>query len=384
MRHIGTGTFKASPLAREYINNVLDTGRLSYGPYSQRFEQEFAQIHGCKYGILSNSGTSSLLVALQALKELHGWQPGDEVLIPSVTFVSDVNIVLHLGLKPILVDVEREYYCIDPALIEPAITPKTRAIIPVHLFGQPCDMGTISAIARANDLRMIEDSCESGFASFKGQSVSSWGDIGCHSFYMAHIITTGVGGMSLTNNRDYAVKMRGLTNHGLAYEHLSKSEEFDPMMLSRFFVFDSVGHSFRVTEFESALGVAQLGEWREIVAARQFNYAHLFGCLIPLEKKGLIQLPKIRGGVRFCPMMFPVLTLTESKHGLMKHLTQNGIGVRDTLPLTNQPAYKGLFDECDYPIARFMNEHGLYCGIHQGLDRTDIDYIAQVINDYYK
>lgn len=382
-RRVGTGTVTISPLARYYINDVLDKGWLSYGEYSRRFEQEFANLHGCKYGILSNSGTSSLLVALQAMKEIHGWRDGDEVIHPAVTFVAGINVTLQAGLKPVLVDVEREYYCIDPALIERVITPRTKAIMPVHLFGQPCDMELVTAIAKAYNLKVIEDGCEAAFATYQGKSISSWGDIGCHSFYAAHIIVAGVGGISLTNDRDYATKMRSLTNHGLAYEYLSKSEEFDPDMLSRYFVFDTVGHSFRVTEMEAALGVAQLQDRLKMVTRRQENFWYLKESLKELDQRGLIQLPKVRDCVSYCPMMFPIITLTEPKNGLMAYLTQRGIGVRDTLPLINQPVYKGLFNEVDYPIAKMMNEQGLYCGVHHGLEWVDLDYIAQCVIDYY-
>ena len=364
------------------VNQVLRSGRISYGPVSQEFERRFAEMHGCKYGVLSNSGTSSLLVALQTLKELHGWQDKDEAICPALTFVASVNTIIQNRLKPVLVDID-DYCGIDPGLIEAAITPKTRAIMPVHLFGQPCDMAAVLDIAYARGLKVVEDSCEAAFATVDGRSISSLGDIGCHSFYMAHIITTGVGGMAVTSNRDYAMKLRSLTNHGLSYEHLSGSDEFDPMMLSRYFVFDSIGHSMRITELESALGLAQLEGYQDIVSERRFNFAYLMDCLRPLEDRGLIRLLKLRDYMTFCPMMFPIVTLTESKRGLMAHLTQNGIGVRDTMPLTNQPAYKGIFNEADYPKAQWMNEHGLYVPCHQGLMQDDLNYMVEGIGDYF-
>lgn len=376
------GTFQATPRARQLINSVLDSGRISYGPLSREFEQRFAELHGCNYGVLSNSGTSSLLVALQTLKELHGWKDGDEVICPALTFVSGINVVIQNHLRPVLVDID-DYWNIDCNLIERAITPRTRAIIPVHLFGQPCDMQSLKEIADKYNLAIIEDSCEAAFASQAEKSVSSWGDMGCHSFYMAHIITTGVGGITLTNSRDYAMKLRSLCNHGLSYWHLSNNEEFDPMMLSRHFVFDSVGHSARITELESALGLAQLEDWREIKHKRQYNHQYFIDRLTDLHNEGLIQLPKIRPDVKYTPMMFPIATLTESKHGLMGYLTDKGIGVRDTVPLTCQPVYRGLFNEADYPKAKFMNERGLYWSVHQSLTRDDLDFIIEKIGEFF-
>src|SRR5215469_12022353 len=125
-RHIvGVGTFTTSPLAKKLVNEVLDSNRLSYGPMTQRFESEFARLHGCRFGIMSNSGTSALQLALQAMKEIHGWEDGDEVLVPAVTFVATANIVLHNRMVPVLVDVDQLYYDIDADRIERAITPKT-------------------------------------------------------------------------------------------------------------------------------------------------------------------------------------------------------------------------------------------------------------------
>lgn len=376
------GTFQATPKARQLINSVLDSGRISYGPVSREFEQSFAELHGCRYGVLSNSGTSSLLVALQTLKELHGWGDENEVICPALTFVAGINVVIQNHLRPVLVDID-DYWNIDCNLIERAITPRTRAIIPVHLFGQPCDMQSLKEIADKYNLAIIEDSCEAAFASQAEKSVSSWGDMGCHSFYMAHIITTGVGGITLTNSRDYAMKLRSLCNHGLSYWHLSNNEEFDPMMLSRHFVFDSVGHSARITELESALGLAQLEDWQEIKHRRQCNHQYFIDKLTDLHNEGLIQLPKIRPDVKYTPMMFPIATLTASKYGLMGYLTDKGIGVRDTVPLTCQPVYRGLFNEADYPKAKFMNERGLYWSVHQGLTRNELDFIVEKTGEFF-
>lgn len=187
------GTFVATDEMRALVNQVLDSGRLSYGPLSRRFEKEFAHMHGCSYGVLSNSGTSSLHVALQAMKELYGWQDGDEVIVPALTFVATVNVVYHCRLTPVLVDVDGDFYDINPFLIEKAITPRTRCIIPVHPFGHPANMTRIIRIAKTHDLLVIEDSCESMYVEHQDKSVGSWGDVGCFSTYVAHIITGGGG-----------------------------------------------------------------------------------------------------------------------------------------------------------------------------------------------
>lgn len=206
MKRIGVGTITIPETAKRNVMEVLDTGRLSYGPFLKRLEEEFSQMHDVKFGIVSNSGTSALHVALQALKEIHGWDDNDEVLVPAVTFVATANIVLHNKMKPVFVDVEKEYYGLDPEKIEEKITSRTRAIIPVHLFGLPCEMDAILKIAKKHNLKVIEDSCETMYGRYNGRMVGSFGDIACFSMYVAHLLVTGVGGINITNNPEYAVK----------------------------------------------------------------------------------------------------------------------------------------------------------------------------------
>ena len=174
---IGVGTLQLTTEAKQLVMQVLDSNRLSYGPMSQTFEETFAEIHGCQFGVVSTSGTSALHVAVAALKEIHKWNDGDEVIVPAVTFVATLNVVLHNNLKPVIVDVDPDHYDMDPVKLAEAVTPKTRAIIPVHLFGQPCDMDPIMSIAAEHDLRVVEDSCETMFAQYRGRSVGSIGDI---------------------------------------------------------------------------------------------------------------------------------------------------------------------------------------------------------------
>ena len=178
MASIGVGTCKISEKAFQYVNDVLRSERLSYGPYIQKFEKVFAAAHDCKFAIMTNSGTSSLMIALHALKIRNGWKDGDEVIVPSVTFVATLNVVIQLNLTPVIVDVDPKYYEMDPEKLEAAITPRTRCILPVHLFGHPCDMDSIGALAEKYKLKILEDSCETMFTRLNGKSVGAMGDIG--------------------------------------------------------------------------------------------------------------------------------------------------------------------------------------------------------------
>jgi perosamine synthetase len=389
-RVIGVGTFTASARAKQLVMEVLDNNRLSYGPMMQRFEAEFARLHESRFGIMSNSGTSALQLALQALKELHGWADGDEVIVPALTFVATANIVLHNRMTPVLVDIESQYYEINPELIEKALTPKTRAIIPVHLFGQPADMDPIIEIARKYSLKIIEDSAESMFASYKGRRVGSLGDIGCFSTYVAHLLVTGVGGINTTNEPDYAIKIRSLLNHGRDSIYLSidddndKSTEELRTIIDRRFKFISIGHSFRVTEMEAALGIAQLEDWRPGIEHRRRNAAFLTQAL--KAHNNHIQTPAIRPGSEHSFMMYPLVLHGEDKRRLVNFLEGNGIETRDMLPLTNQPVYHRLLGwrEEDFTVAKGINNNGFYIGCHPDLSEIDLEYIVASFDRYFR
>lgn len=377
---ISTGDFKTTNKMREYVNDIFDTGWISYGKYSQEFEREFARLHNCRYGILSNSGTSSLLVALQTLKELHGWKNGDEVIVPAVTFVATANVVLQCGLKPVLVDVESNYYGIDVSKVR--LSNKTRCIIPVHTFGQPCDMWSLTDRPKMTKVCTIEDSCESVYVKHYNKPVGSWSDISCFSFYMAHLITAGVGGMSLSDNPDYAKVMRSLVNHGMNYNDLSEDNNFNPIRVGRDFNFDRIGHSFRITEFEAAIGLTQLDDIKIIIQNRQNNAKYLTSHLWQLED--YLQLPAIRPSTEHAFMMYPIVCRQEDiRDKLCQHLNKKGISTRRMLPLVSQPCYRGLWNPDDYPVARWIEDNGYYIGCHQHLTQDDLDYVIEVHKEFY-
>jgi perosamine synthetase len=389
MRKIGVGTVTISEKAKRNVMEVLNTNRLSYGPFLKKLEEDFARIHDSQFGMISNSGTSGLHVALQTLKEIHNWNDGDEVLVPAVTFVATSNIIIHNKMTPVFVDVEKEYYGIDPKRIEEKITAKTRAIIPVHLFGMPCEMDTIQAIAQKHNLKIIEDTCETMYAKYKGKMVGSLGDIGCFSTYVAHLLVTGVGGINTTNNPEYAIKMRSLVNHGrdsiyinIDDDNNKEGEELKEIVGKRF-SFVSFGHSFRVTEMEGALGVAQLEELPQIIEKRRKNAAYIIEHLKKFESK--IQLPKLRPFAEHSFMMFPLVMKSETKENIVMHLENNGIETRELMPLINQPIYKKLFNinEEDYPVAKWINASGFYIGCHQDLQEQDFNYMVDVFAKYF-
>ena len=386
---IGVGTLKITDKHKEYVNDVLKNERLSYGPYIQKFEKDFAALHDCRYALMTNSGTSSLQIALAALKTKYGWKDGDEVIVPAVTFIATSNIVLQNNMKPVFVDVEPVYYEIDPSKIEAAITSKTRCIIPVHLFGCPCDMDPILKIAEKHQLRIIEDSCETMFTQYKSKSVGSFGDVGCFSTYVAHILTTGVGGLCTTNDPDLAIMLRSIMNHGRDSIYINidddnnKSDAEMKMIIKRRFRFVQMGYSYRATELEGALGLAELETHEEMMKKRWENGNYFIKELGRFSK--YMQMPTIRPESGHAFMMFPIVLKDEKKDALVNYLEKQGIETRDMLPLTNQPFYQQQLGikEDDYPVAKWINNNGFYIASHQSLSQVQKEYIVKIFEDYF-
>lgn len=228
------------------MDAFLSTWISSSGEYIRKFEEQFAIYCNCNYGVAVSNGTVALHLALVTL----GVGAGDEVIVPDLTFAATINTVLHANATPVIVDVEKDSWCIDPKEIEKAITPKTKAIVPVHLYGQPCDMDAIMKIAKKHNLFVIEDCAEAHGALYKGQKTGSFGDIGCFSFYGNKVITTGEGGMCVTNNPQYNEKMRVLRDHG--------------MSKTRKYWHEYIGYNYRMTNLQAAIGLAQLERIEEI------------------------------------------------------------------------------------------------------------------------
>ncbi len=391
-KQIGVGGFTLSARAKALVNEVLDSNRLTAGPMMARFEGQIAQSHGCRFGLMCNSGTSALHIALAALKEVHGWQDGDEVLVPAVTFVATANVVLYNNLTPVFVDVEPAYYDIDPAKIEERITPRTRAIMPVHIAGLPCDMDPILEIAGRHNLRVVEDSAECMFVHYKGRPVGSFGDIGCFSTYAAHIISTGVGGLCTTNDPQLMALLKSLMNHGRDSIYIRIDDDAGAQgdalfqIADRRFSFERLGHSFRATEMEAAIGVAQFEErealWQKRLALAERYRQGLAGL------EGILQLPQVRPETEHAFMFYP-LVLTHPKlrrDDLIRYLEAEGVETRYLLPLINQPIYRRLYGNLDgeYPVASWLNERAFYVGCHPEMTLEDVDYVVQTIQDFFR
>lgn len=393
MEKIGVGYASVTEIEKKYVMDALENERLSQGQYVARFEKEFSAAHGKKYGIMCNSGTAALHLALETLKETEGWEEGTEVLVPAITFIATSNACLHAGLKPVFVDVEPDTYNMNPYEIEKHMTEHTRCIIPVHTFGMPCNMEKIMEIARKHQLRVIEDCAEAHFAKVDGKPVGSFGDITAFSTYVAHTITTGIGGVICTSEPEYMEILRSLVAHGractcercLASDGKTVCPKRMQTEIDRRFSFVRLGYSCRAGELEGALGLAQLERKEEIMGKRRENARYLIHGLEAYEDQ--IQLPRHPEHIEHTYMMFPIVCKPATginRRDFVEYLEKCNIETRPMLPLLNQPVYKKIFGDIEknYPVAEYIDNHGFYIGCHHGLGKEQLDYQIDRIGKY--
>lgn len=383
-RRIGVGTADITPSDQARVNEVLQSGRLSAGPATSQFEAAFAQLHERQHAAFCNSGTGALQLAVQALKERYMWHAGDEIVVPAMTFVATVNVVLFNGLRAVLADIDLETYNVTPAAVASVITDRTVAIMPAHLFGQSSDMTSLMRIAEDRGLRVIEDSCEAVGVRHRGRMVGSFGDFGCFSTYMAHIVTTGVGGLALTDDQENITRFRSLMNHGRNPRYLRIDDDRDldetellKVVWSRY-EFHSLGQSFRATEMEAALGIGQIERVEERLAQRRQVAAGLMEVLDHPD----LQLPRTADGNEHAFMMFPILCRDPGvRDRLVVALERAGVETRFLLPIIGQKCYEGVLEFPDgaFPNARHALANGFYIGSHPGMTDDDIAYIGDIV-----
>ncbi len=347
----------------KYVTDCIRTGWISsIGKYVSQFEEKFSDYCGVKHGIAVSNGTVALHLALVAL----GIGKGDEVLVPSMTFIATANAVKYTGAKPVFLDSEPRTWNIDPDKIEEKITSKTKAIIPVHLYGHPCDMGRIKEIADKYDLKIIEDAAEAHGAEYCGKKVGSMSDISCFSFYGNKILTTGEGGICLTNDDSLAEKISFLKDHGMSKE----VRYFHPVL----------GYNYRITNIQAAIGLAQL-EQIEIMLEIKRRNAKLYNSL--LKDIPGIQLPVEEEWAKNVYWMYSIIIKEEyglSRDELIRKLAKEGIDTRPFFrPLHTMPY---LSDEnSELPVAEMLSVQGLNLPSSTKLTEEQIRKIVNVIQE---
>lgn len=387
-RPVPIGEVKLNSLAKKYIQQILATNRLTYGPFTQKLEKMFARLHRRRWAIFTSSGTGALLCGLASLKERYGWQDGDEILVPAISFVATANVVYHLRLKPVFVDVELATYNLNPQEIARHITQKTRAIIPVHVLGLPANLPAITKLAKKYKLKILEDSCDAMFVGINRRPVGSWGDLAAFSTYVAHLLPTGVGGFLLGNDKKMESMARSYLFHGRSDRYLSVNDENqkNKTVIRSRFQFDRIGWHFRLSELEAAIGLSQLtsGDYQKQLNRRQQLAQLLIRLLKPLANK--LQLPEAPAGFEHAYMMFPLVIKDRQidKWELIYFLESCGIATRELLPLLNQPAYKKTFGamEAKYPVTEMINRQGFYFGCHPYMSVADIRFIAAKLYEF--
>lgn len=359
-------------LGQEELNNITEAVKSGWisskGKFIPEFEEGFAEYCGVKYGVATSNGTVALHLALTAL----GVEKGDEVIVPTLTFIATANAVRYTGAKPIFVDSTPDYWCIAPEKVEDAITPVTKAIIPVHLYGHPCDMDAIIAIAQKHNLYVIEDAAEAHGAEYKGRKVGSFGDISCFSFYGNKIITTGEGGMCLTNNEGLAQRMKTLRDHGMnphkRYWH------------------DTVGFNYRMTNMQAAVGVAQLGKLVKIIDKRKTIAEWYCEALRDLKENKLIKLHPQMHWAKCVYWIYSILLQDLSnvsrRDELIEKLAEEGVETRPLFyPLHRMPPY---YTKEEFPIAEDLSKRGISLPSSSNLSREQVGIIAALIKDNFR
>lgn len=349
----------------DYVVDCLKTNWISSaGKYIQQFEEKFSAYCGVPFGVACSSGTTAIHLALAAL----GIGPGDEVIIPDFTLIVSANMVVLTGAKPVLVDVDRRTWCIDPNLIEEKITARSRAIMAVHMYGHPCDMEAIMAVASRHNLYVIEDCAEAHGAEVNGKKVGSFGHASCFSFYGNKILTTGEGGMVLCKDEAIAERMRLLRNQGFQQPR---------------FVHEVMGFNYRMTNIQAAIGLAQT-EMVEQKVERKRWIGQTYNDL--LAGRSDVTLPVEEPWAKNVYWMYGIV-IEESfgvrKDDLMRMLREKGVDTRSFFcPMSLQPAYRGdnpSFPDPtgEYPVSVDLWNRGLYLPSGLGLTTTQMEEVVE-------
>lgn len=353
------------PIARPIIGQeeqaavaaVLRSGQLAQGKRVREFEEAFAEWCGRRYAVAVSSGTTALHIALLA----HGFGPGDEIITTPFSFIASANCILYVGATPRFADIEREYYTLDPAEAERLITPATKAILPVHLFGQPCNMKALAELAERRNLVLIEDACQAHGAAYAGQMVGSFGTA-CYSFYPTKNMTTGEGGMITTDDPILADRMRMLREHGMRVRY----------------VHEMLGYNMRMTDMQAAIGLVQLNKLPAWNQARQAYAAFLSESLSSLPE---VSVPLIRPDATH---VFHQYTMrTQRRDWMVQQLAARGIGtgVYYPIPIHRQAAYRAYGPFAKMPQAELASQEVLSLPVHPSLTSAELAEIVQTVSE---
>ncbi len=365
----------------EAVTQVLRSGWLTAGPKTLEFEAAFREYTGAAEAVAVNSCTAALHLSLVAL----GIGPGDEVITTPFTFAATANVVVHCGARPVFVDIEEATFNIDPAKIEAAITPRTRAIIPVHYAGLPCRMDAIFEIAQKHGLHVVEDAAHAAGAEYRGHRIGSLPSrTACFSFYPTKNMTTGEGGMITTGDVGLAEHMRQLRLHGISRDAWKRYDKTG----SWYYEVEHPGFKYNTTDIQAALGVVQLRKLDGFIQTRQEYADYLSQALSELSGLGL---PPSGDGARHArhlyPVRLPVEEMAVDRAGFMKALAAENIGASvHFIPLHLHSYYQRAFGyrRGDFPVAERVYEGVLSLPLYPKMTRVDLDSVVEAMTKLWE
>jgi perosamine synthetase len=342
---------------RAAVDRVMQSGMLAQGPEVAAFEQEFSAIVNGRHSIAVNSGTSALHMSLLAV----GVSAGDEVIVPSFSFAATANAVALAGATPVFVDVEPDYFAVDPSAVEAAITPRTKAIMPVHLYGHPADLVALSDIAKRHGLLLLEDAAQAHAASVNGIPVGAWSDAGSFSFYPTKNMTSGEGGMVTTGSDEVARMTRLLRNQGMERRYEN----------------EVVGFNTRMTDIHAAIGRVQLTKLAGWTAKRQANAAFLSANL-----NGVVTPPTAPNAVHVFHQ-YTVRIVETDRDAFAAELVKRGVGngVYYPTPIHRLPSFRL---DLDLPRTEQVAAEVLSLPVYPSLSQDELDTIVETVNSVAK
>lgn len=346
------------------VNKVLESGVLAQGAKVAQLEEDFAKYCGTKYALAVSSGTAAIHAALHAA----GVRQGDEVITVPFSFIATINPILMVNAIPVLVDIDPETLCMDIEKIEQVISPKTKAIIPVHLYGQPANMDEINELAVKHNLKVIEDSCQAIAATYKGKKAGALGDLGCFSLYATKNIMCGEGGMITTNNEEYAKIIKSFRQHGMSAPYM----------------YDELGYNYRLTDLQAAIAVEQLKKADRFTGRRQYNAKVLSQGLANI--KGL-NLPVVAPDRTHVFHQYTVRITKDfplTRDDFVEKLKENGVGAGVYYPraLHTYPHIAKLgFNVGDFPVAEQVANEVVSLPVHPAVTDDDLQTIIRAVKE---
>jgi perosamine synthetase len=350
-------------IGKEEINavkRVLEDGNITMGEVTSDFEKSFSRYIGAEHAVATSSGTTALQVGIEALDI----SKGSEVITTPFSFIASTNTLLFNYLKPVFADIDADSFNIDPEEIEERITSRTRAVLVVHLFGNPCRMKEISELCEDHNLLLIEDCAQAVGAEYFGKKVGSFGDISCFSFYATKNMTSGEGGMILMNDEDMAERAKLLRNHG-------QNGQYNHVML---------GYNYRMNDMQAAIAREQLKKLGRMNEKRIEN-AHRLTEFLSNIGDNIIETPNITPNTKHVFHQYTIKVFNNRRDDVLKALNVNGVGARAYYqrPIYTQPLYQRIGLGCKCPVTEDISNQALSLPIHPGLGATEIKLIAKEV-----